>query len=160
MNIDITYRLATDADVPALRRLVNAAYAELAEMGLNFTGTYQDEEETRARMQGNEVYLAFFGSELAGTISMEVEEREGEPPVLYLGQLAVEPSLKRKGLGRRLLRLAEEKAKEKGLTRLQLDTAQPATHLVALYRSEGYEVVGDVQWEGKTYRSFIFEKRI
>ena len=55
----IQFRLATDADVPALRILVNSAYQQLADLGLNFTGTYQNEDITRERMVNNDVYLAY-----------------------------------------------------------------------------------------------------
>lgn len=154
----IQFRLATDADVPELRRLVNSAYQQLADLGLNFTGTYQDEKITRERMQNNDVYLAFAKDELIGTISLEVETHKGVLPVLYLTQLAVAPKCKRQGLGRTLLRLAEEKAREKGICRLQLDTAAPATHLVKLYLSQGFEIIEEIQWRGKTYRSYIMEK--
>lgn len=156
----VAFRVATDDDVPTLRRLVNAAYRELAEMGLNFTGTYQDEAITRERMQGNEVYLAFAGDKLVGTICLEVEERPGEPKVMYLTQFAVEPSCKRQGIGKRLLKLAEQRAREKGIDRMQLDTAKPAAHLVALYEGQGFTVIDEIQWEGKTYSSYIMEKII
>jgi len=154
----IQFRLASDADVPALRILVNSAYQQLADLGLNFTGTYQDEEITRERMLNNDVYLAFVNDAFVGTISLEVETHKGKLPVLYLTQLAVAPKYKRQGLGRILLRWAEEKAKEKGIYRLQLDTAAPATHLVKLYLSLGFEIIEEVQWDGKTYRSYIMEK--
>ncbi len=157
-NSELTFRLATDADVPALRQLVNAAYQELADMGLNFTGTFQDEAITRERMQGNDVFLAFKQGELVGTLSLEVEEHDDGHTVLYLGQFAVAPANKRQGIGRQLLSLAEERAKQLGLNRLRLDTAVPAAHLVRLYESHGYSIINQVQWEGKTYASFIMEK--
>lgn len=157
---DLQIRLAVDSDVPALRRLVNAAYSELADMGLNFTGTFQDEEETRERMMDNDVYLLFLGDELIGTVSLEVVMDEGEKPVLYISQLAVAPAYKRRGLGRFLLGLAEDKAREKGIKLLRLDTAQPAEHLVTLYQSCGFVIVREIQWRGKVYKSYIMEKAL
>ena len=154
----IQFRLATDADVPALRILVNSAYQQLADLGLNFTGTYQNEDITRERMVNNDVYLAYAHDELVGTISLEVKTNKGDLPVLYLTQLAVAPKFKRQGLGRILLGLAEEKARDKAICRLQLDTAAPATHLVQLYLSQGFEIIEEIQWGGKTYRSYIMEK--
>lgn len=154
----ITLRLASDADVPELRRLVNAAYKELADMGLNYTGSFQDEKITRERMEGHEVYLAYQGDLLIATISLEVQEEE--PPVLYISQLAVHPDHKRQGLGSYLLGYAEQVALEKGILRLQLDTATTATHLVQLYTSLRYQVIKDVHWEGKTYSSYIMEKHL
>ncbi len=156
----LSLRVADESDVPQLRVLVNAAYRELAEMGLNFTGTYQDEAETRARMQGKEVVLAHVDGVLVGTVSLGVEQDDGQLPVLYIGQFAVAPDHKRRGIGRFLLNHAEQRARERGVTRLQLDTAVPAQHLVRLYQSLGYQVIDEVQWGGKTYRTYIMEKRL
>ncbi|MBT9134176.1 MAG: dTDP-fucosamine acetyltransferase [Firmicutes bacterium] len=153
-------RLATAADVPALHRLVRAAYREHIGRGLNFTGTYQDERITRERMEGNDVYLVCQGSETIATVTLGRDEEKDGVFGLYVMQLAVTPMLKRQGLGRLLLKLAEERGREQGADFLRLDTAMPATHLVALYQSEGYHVVDEVQWEGKAYRSYIMEKRL
>jgi len=155
---DIILRLATDDDVPALRRLVNAAYGELADRGLNYTGTFQDEEITRERMQGNDVYLASLGEKLIGTISLELQDED--QPLLYISQLGVLPEHKGQGIGRKLLLWAETVARTKGASRLQLDTAVPAVHLVSLYQSLGYEVIDEVQWRGKSYRSYVMEKKL
>lgn len=100
------------------------------------------------------------GESLAGTILIEEVRPSGEKPHLYLNQLAVDPRHRGKGIGRFLLGLAEERANERGVPRLRLDTAVPAAHLVSFYRSVGYEVVGEIQWPGKIYRSFILEKRL
>jgi ribosomal protein S18 acetylase RimI-like enzyme len=155
-----TLRSATDADVPALRRLVNAAYRELADRGLNFTGTYQDEATTRERLRDAEVFLLCDGDELRASICLRVLPADGERLCLYINQLAVHPEHKRRGLGTQLLDLAEARATERGLDTLRLDTAIPAAHLVSLYAARGYVVVDEVQWEGKTYRSYVMEKRL
>ncbi len=159
MQLDYQVRLAGEADVPALRLLVNAAYRQLADMGLNFTGTYQDEQVTRRRMEGREVYLFCIEQELVGTISLHIEQ-QSERQVLYITQFAVAPTQQRQGIGARLLQLAERRAEELGLAALQLDTAAPAVHLVGMYRKAGYQVIREVQWEGKTYKSYIMEKQL
>lgn len=125
---------ATIADVPALRRLVNEAYQELADMGLNYTGTYQDEEITRRRLEGATLtYILQDGSELVGSISLSVEGEIG-----YLNQLAVSPRHRRLGLGRKLVQLAEEEAGKRGCMLVKLDTAKPAKHLIEFYQNMGY----------------------
>lgn len=152
-------RLAGEADVPALRVFVNAAYRQLAALGLNYTGTYQDEQVTRERMQDKEVYLAFLDHELVGTISLHVEQqRQGW--VLYISQVAVDPARQRQGIGNFLLQLAEQRAIELGTLAIQLDTAIPATHLVNMYTKAGFQVIEEVYWRGKTYRSYIMQKLI
>jgi len=152
--------LADNSHVAELRRLVNTAYQGLAMMGLNFTGTYQDEALTQERMQGKEVHLAYLADELVGTVSLEDTVDDDGERVLYLGQLAVLPAWQGHGLGRVLLRLAEKRAKEIGIRRIQLDTAVPAIHLVRFYESENYIIVDTARWEGKTYQSYIMEKTL
>jgi GNAT superfamily N-acetyltransferase len=156
-------RLATEDDVPKLRALVNAAYSELNDLGLNFTGTYQDEAMTRERMHGCEVYLVYEQGHLSATISLRTEtiftpESTTFERCLYVNQLAVHPDRKRRGLGTWLLDFAETRARQLNLQLLRLDTAKPAHHLVQLYQQRGYSIVDEVQWEGKTYRSYIMEK--
>ena len=154
-------RRACDQDVTELRRLVNAAYKELADLGFNYTGTYQDEEVTRDRMREAEVFLLHRDGELVGSINLSVKEVDGEGSAcLYVNQLAIRPDRKRQRLGSYLLDLAEERARSLGLARLRLDTAIPAVHLVEMYRQRGYREISEVQWEGKSYRSYIMEKAL
>ena len=153
-------RLATDADVPQLRRLVNGAYRALGDMGLNFTGVDQDEEVTRTRMRGREVYVVEQDGALIGTVSFTVKRRDGDEPYGYVNLLAVEPSHQRHGLGASLMQLTEDRARELGMRAVRLDTAIPATHLMRWYEARGYGKVAEVQWPGKTYRSVILEKRL
>lgn len=155
----LTIRLAGDADVPALRVLINDAYRELGEMGLNFTGTYQDEDVTRERMAGREVYLALLAGEPVATVSVRLKQDE-QGPLHYIGPFAVRPDLKRQGIGHFLLDLIERKARERGINRLQLDTAIPARHLVAFYERRGFVPIREEHWDGKTYRSYIMEKKL
>jgi hypothetical protein len=65
----LALRLAEEWDVPQLHRLVHSAYHELANRGLNLTGTYQDEHTTRARVVGNEVFLVCQDEEVVATVS-------------------------------------------------------------------------------------------
>lgn len=154
-------RRATLEDVPVLRQLVNDAYRELADLGLNFTGTFQDEDITRRRMQDAEVYMLHRDGELIASMNVSLKDLDnGNDRCLFIHQLAVRPDQKRRGIGSYLLKLAETRAQQLKISRLRLDTAIPATHLVKLYESRGYAPIEEVQWEGKSYRSFIMEKRL
>ena len=126
-------------------------------MGLNFTGVTQDEETTRQRMRGREVYVIEREGRLIGTVTFSVREKDGVR-FGYVNLLAVDPAERRRGLGERLMGIAERRAKEVGVDRVRLDTAIPATHLVRWYEKRGYTRIDEAQWEGKTYRSVIFEK--
>ncbi len=154
-------RLATPDDAAELTKLVNEAYRELADLGLNFTGTYQDKKITLERMLDAEVYLLYRDRDLIASISISIQQ-DGESALrcLYVHQLAVHPDHKRKGIGTYLLELAERRAHHDAIARIQLDTAIPALHLVKLYESLGYKPIKQVQWEGKTYQSYVMEKTL
>lgn len=156
----LTTHVAMDTDVPELRRLVNAAYRVLGDMGLNYTGVTQDEAVTRDRMRRGEVRLLKLGGELVGTVKLDLRRPPDEEPHIYLSQLAVEPTHQRRGFGGYLLNFAEERARRLGVRRVRLDTAIPADHLIRWYTAHGYTKVGEVQWPGKTYRSVILEKTV
>ncbi len=151
-------RTSTEADIPVLRVLVNSAYKELADMGLNYTATYQDEETTRQRIAQGRAFVLELNNKIVATILFSQENHFTNKKTAYVGQFAVLPELKKHGFGSILMDYCENFAFAEGYEGIQLDTAQPAEHLVNWYLKRGYKVVGETHWEGKTYRSYIFEK--
>ena len=151
-------RLVTNDDISALRKLVNEAYKELSDQGLNYTATYQDENETRARIQKGRAFVLEESSKLIATVLLSKLNYFTGRNTAYISQLAVLPEFKEKGIGSLLMDHCESLACEEKYDGVQLDTAQPATHLVNWYLKRGYKIVGEIQWEGKTYDSYIFEK--
>jgi GNAT superfamily N-acetyltransferase len=149
-----------------LTALLHRGYARLGAMGLNFTAVDQTVEVTAERIQGSHCLVALWNGELAGTVLGKPQDLESEceyirrPSVASLHQLAVEPSLQGKGIGRALIAACESWARESGFAELALDTAEPATHLVALYARLGFAQVDTVQWPGKCYRSVVMSKRL
>lgn len=63
--------------------------------------------------------------------------------------------LKRRGIGRFLMGYVERVARQRGIGRLELDTATTAHHLLWFYTDLGFRMVAEDHWEGKTYRSYI-----
>lgn len=149
-----------DVDVPAIRLLVNAAYKELADMGLNYTATYQDEKTTRERINQERAFVLERDGEIVGTVLFSVKNYFTNKNSAYVSQLAIHPPLKRSGMGSFLMDFCEQLAWSEGFESLQLDTAKPAHHLVDWYKQRGYQIVGETHWEGKTYESWIFEKQV
>lgn len=151
-------RLVRESDISDLRVLINLAYKDLADRGLNYTATYQDEDITRQRISKGKAFVLEFQNQLIATILYWKENHFTQKNTAYLGQLAVHPRFKRMGIGSLLMDYCEELAKKDGFDGLQLDTAQPAQHLVDWYLKRDFKILGTVQWEGKTYQSFVFEK--
>lgn len=152
------FRVATDADVPRIRLLVNTAYKELADMGLNYTATYQDEKITRERLSTGTAFVIEKDNQLIATVLLKKFNEFTGRNSAYVSQLAVSPNLKQQGLGSLLMDFCHDQAIKNGHDSIQLDTAKPATHLVSWYLKLGYQIVGETKWEGKTYESWIFEK--
>ncbi|MBX2995907.1 MAG: GNAT family N-acetyltransferase [Bdellovibrionaceae bacterium] len=153
-----SWKWGEDGDVPAVTQLVRSAYKELADRGLNYTATYQEEDVTRSRMNEGKTLLLLRNDEIVGTITARDENAVSKKKCAYLGQFGIKPELKRLGLGTKMMNMIEFWAQESGYECLQLDTAKPAAHLVDWYLSRGYEIVGETKFEGKTYESWIFEK--
>ncbi len=152
-------RLANDSDVPAVRQLVNQAYKELSDMGLNYTATYQDEKVTQDRMKKGRCFLLLDDERIIGTILLYEEDYlKRSKKCAYVGQFGIHPEYKRKRLGSLLMDHVEKIALEECYESIQLDTAKPATHLVDWYLKREYQIIADDKWDGKTYESWIFEK--
>lgn len=153
-------RPVKESDISAIRLLVNSAYKELADMGLNYTATYQDETITRDRIRKGRAFVLVKNDEIVGTVLFTIENHFTNKKSGYISQLAIKPTLKKSGLGTILMNFCEDLARIQGLETIQLDTAKPAMHLVNWYQKQGYKIVGETKWEGKTYESWIFEKEL
>lgn len=147
-----------------LTDMIHRAFAPLAEAGMSYLGSYQDEAMTRWRCGRGECWVAEGDGRLVGTITWRHDPMDDEP-VLFLrrevavfGQLAVDPALQRHGLGGRLLDTAERRAREKGYEVMACDTAVPNRPLIDFYLRRGYRVVGTHQWSDTNYESAILTK--
>lgn len=156
----------------ALTALLHRAYAALGAAGLNYTAVDQTVETTRSRVAAGHCFVAMLNGELVGTVVVRTPPPEiapsptgtpdwyARPGVAIMNQLGVEPALAGQGIGRRLIAHCEAWAQERGLRWLALDTAEPASHLRALYGRLGYCEVDVTRWEGKRYRSVIMVKTL
>lgn len=162
-------RLIQPSDsIADLTRLIRSAYKALADLGLNFTGSYQDETTTLKRITGNECFVMFEDGVLVGTITLVRHSKYyagknewfSRPDVALCGQFAVDPRRQRNGLGGRLMTVVERRAAELGARELALDTAEPAEHLIRYYTNRGYRFIEFIQHEGKTYRSVVLSKTL
>lgn len=149
-----------------LTALIHRAYARLGAMGLNYTAVDQSPEVTRERIRGGSCFVVEAGHKLVGTILVQPTYTENEcdyftrPGVAAAHQFAIDPEHQGHGIGRMLLRHAEQWATQSGFSELAMDTAEPAFHLIELYKRLGYHHVGWVQWTGKVYRSVVLSKQL
>jgi predicted N-acetyltransferase YhbS len=163
----ILYRfLSPTDDMDELTAMLHEAYAPLAAAGMRFVASYQDSSVTRERTERGETLVATDEGSIVGVITLaDAEKTSGSPwydrpDVASLGQFAVRPAYQHAGIGGTLMRLAEDRAREKGVERLGLDTSEHATQLLALYLGKGYQVIEYSQWQVTNYRSIILGKTL
>ena len=139
-------RRARAADLPAVARLVNRAYA--------VEGSFVDGDRTAAGElealagRGHFLVLDKADGELAAGILVTVDG-----PHASFDLLAVAPELQGLGLGRRLVALAEALAAAVGCREVSLTMVNLREELGPWYRSQGYRVTGTAPFDrGPTRR--------
>jgi ribosomal protein S18 acetylase RimI-like enzyme len=97
------------------------------------------------------VYVIRKDAAIIGAIVLENREN-----YLYLGNLAVSPMHQGKGIGRRLLRFAEEEALRRGYFEIRLFTNEKMWENIAIYLKYGYKETGRKEENG--FRRVYFTK--
>jgi ribosomal protein S18 acetylase RimI-like enzyme len=152
--------------VEEITRLLHRSYAQLAEMGLRYMATHQDDSVTLKRLVDGRSFLAERQGDLLGTITCYDSDHTSGSPYLdrpnvgHIGQFGVAPGFQRRGIGRRLFDRAESHAHEIGLDEVALDTAETAQHLIDWYERLGYRLIECVSWEVTNYRSVVLGKKL
>lgn len=148
--------LEPDDDLVRLTELIHSAYAPHANDGLRYFGTYQSVDDTTARYAQGFGLVAVFDGAYVGTITVRPPQPESpaelyrEPYTWTIGQFAVSPSFKGRGLGKALHQAAMEFARARGGQKMALDTAAPALGLISMYKAWGYELAGEQDWRPTT----------
>jgi ribosomal protein S18 acetylase RimI-like enzyme len=130
----VSIRFAVSGDIPALVRLINAAF--IVEQFV-FEGDRINAEETRALMETGKFLVAEDSARFAGCVYVEVRQSRG-----YLGLLAVDPAHQGTGLGRKLVAAAEEYFRAASCSAADLRVISQRTPLPPFYRRLGYVEIG------------------
>jgi GNAT superfamily N-acetyltransferase len=159
-------RLQADDDLVALTALLHRAYRPQAERGLRFSATHQSPDVTARRVARGVCLVATHERGFIGTITIvphdpaSPTELYRKPGIFHFGQFAVDPEWKGRGLGRRLHDAALEVARAAGGHAMLLDTASPATDLIAMYGRWGYTEVGRHRWDVTNYESVLMRRQL
>lgn len=139
---DVAIDRATVADTDAVTALVERAYERyLTRMSIR---PRPMEADYRQVLGEQECWAARIGSDLAGLLVLEPEERS-----LLLENIAVDPAWQGRGVGGRLLDLAERRARELGLPVVRLYTHVTMVENQQLYAARGYVETHRATEEGR-----------
>jgi ribosomal protein S18 acetylase RimI-like enzyme len=140
--IAYSLRPAGGADVQQVSALVNAAYGHYVErIGMLPRPMTEDYAEVIANRR---VTVAESRGTIVGVIVLVVDD-EG----FLIDNVAVDPSLRGKGLGRSLLEFAESEARRAGFDSIYLYTHEKMTGNLALYSRIGY-----VEYDRRSHGEF------
>ncbi|MFG3345895.1 GNAT family N-acetyltransferase [Streptomyces sp. NPDC048018] len=167
---ELRFRLAGDADLPAVVRLRDDAARWM--LGQGVTGQWRPGElgrdHFRRIMDGGEVWLAEADGRVVGAWELWWEDEDAwgpQPPTAgYVHRLMVDHGSVPPGTGRELLRAAERRVVEAGRSLVRLDCLAGNERLTSYYLEAGYRVVGRKEGKpqpGGTAKSFtLLEKSV
>jgi ribosomal protein S18 acetylase RimI-like enzyme len=145
----LTIRLAEEGDADALRAIAVAAYqryvGRIGRAPAPMTADY-----TQAISSG-QAWVAVQDGQIAGFVVLIAQ-----PGYLLLENIAVLPATQGRGIGGRLLSLAEEQARRLGLSEIRLYTNETMTENLAYYPRRGYTETHRAEQDG--YHRVFFRK--
>lgn len=145
MGDPIEIRQATSGDAAAIRALTREAYAKWVPVTgrepAPMTADYD------VAVLSHRFDLLYVEGVLTGLI-----ETVDEGDRLLIENVAIHPSAQGRGLGRRLLGLAEDLARERGYARVRLFTNSRWEANVRLYLALGYRITSEDPIDGGMFR--------
>lgn len=137
---------ATLNDIPQLLQLINNAYrGEEAKKGWTheadlIDGNLRTDETSLKELiqKQNSVILTYKTEQkLAGCVYLEKKENK-----LYLGMLSVSPEIQAQGIGKKLIKAAEDHAKQNHCNAIEMTVISVRKELIAWYQRNGFKDTG------------------
>jgi ribosomal protein S18 acetylase RimI-like enzyme len=147
----VTVRLADQADAGTLRMIAAMAYQRyvprIGRAPAPMSADYA------AAVRRGQAWVAVADGELAGFVILVPQ-----PGHLLLENVAVLPAAQGRGIGARLLALAEERARSLRLSEIRLYTNEAMTENLAYYPRHGYAETHRAEQDG--FRRVFFRKHL
>jgi GNAT superfamily N-acetyltransferase len=165
MNRSAIIREYNELDsISEITTLLHKSYAPLAQLGLKYLASHQDEKTTLQRLTKGQSFVAVDVGRIVGVISVYPPRDDASAQiyrqlgVFHFGQFAIDPSYQGKGIGKLLYMKVENYCRTQNGTTIALDTSENATHLISMYENWGFKIVDKVKWDITNYRSVIMAK--
>ena len=100
-------------------------------------------QSVQAHAESGTLLLAYHAADLVGCLFLH---RKND--ALYIGKLAVSPTLQRAGIGRKLLEAARSEARSRGIGMLELETRIELTENHAAFARMGFSKTAENSHEG------------
>src|SRR5689334_12169291 len=146
----MSIRKAIKTDIPSMVVLMNSAYrGEASKKGWTTEADMvegelrTDEDHLNELMKDPNVHFLKFTSDnnqIEGCVFLQKRKNK-----LYLGMLSVNPELQAKGIGKQLMKSAEDYAKQLGCESVIMRVIHTRHELIAWYERQGYQNSGKVE---------------
>ena len=140
--------IATQSDIPAIKHLLNSAYrGETSKQGWTteahlIAGEQRTTEESllQTMQQPGSVILKYTNEqqEIVGCVNLQQHETK-----VYLGMFSVSPQLQGGGIGKQLLKAAEDWAKYLHCEAIYMSVISVRSELISWYKRHGYVDTGE-----------------
>ena len=162
-DFTICIKQLTYEEVPAslwadLAYTIRLAFSEHRLNGLTMIPCSISREQLIDRSKQCVFFIAFDGEQIAGVISLRINQNKQSAPHGYLDITAVHPSYRRKKIAKSLHSELEKYAEQHHFTFLYLDTSCKATNARKHHASNGYKPWFYQQFASANYRSIVMRK--
>ena len=168
MSVELSTRIADEADVSAAMQLVRACIDGMRRAGIEqWDDIYPDEATLRADARSQTMYVATDESGVVGMFVLnDFQDREyaevpwtiADVPIAVVHRLMVHPDQQRRGIARQLMTIAERRATHLGYGAIRLDAFTLNPRALQLYADLGYRDAGGIRLRKGLFR--CFEKRL
>ncbi len=153
----VTYRAATEEDLPAIMAIVGDAQASLRKHRVDqWQDGYPREENFRFDLERGECFVLLHGAEIAAFFTLSTRDEPSYAAITdgkwtegmascVLHRAAVAKKFRGSGMAAELMKAVERQARELGLRCIRTDTHKKNKPMQTLLRESGYRYRGNVQ---------------
>lgn len=144
---DSHIQLAQANDIPAIMHLLNSAYrGESSRKGWTteadlIAGNVRTDENNLTEVMAipGSIFLKYTNDSgvVQGCVNLQVQDKK-----VYLGMFSVDPESQGAGIGKIILKSADEYARSQGCTGIYMSVISVRTELIAWYQRHGYADTG------------------
>jgi predicted N-acetyltransferase YhbS len=157
MSDSISYRAAQKSDHADILRVIKAAFAEY-QGRLDPPSSAQNKtlDQVHAELSRAKAIVAMAGTEMVGCVFYRPKRK-----YVYLDRLSVVPDWRKRGIGRKLMELVEERTLDQGLKAIRLSVRVTLVENQTYYQKIGYTFSAYHTHSGYTEpTAIVFEKQL
>ena len=162
-------RKATINDIPSIMDTIRLTVEEMK----SYNNTQWDEnyplsKDFKEDIQNGDLYVHDVDGEVYGFICVNyIEPKEydnlnwsSNEKAMVVHRVAVNPTFRNKGIGSKLLKFADDLAKENNVAYLKTDTYSINVKMNSLFKKCGYKHIGEMDFLGKEKPFYCYDKKL